>query len=111
MECQYLKRSAKVCRRQVYKGAGTLCADHLGAIPYKMCEGKCGGVVSSKHGRARCTSCDRNAAARASRDKTFLQRQTRVNSARRKASLEPKNAGAGAALPPGIFDEVLGLAP
>lgn len=56
MPCEYLKRDATICDGPGYKG-GTLCFYHLRAIPYKLCEGGCGHVVSTKHSRPKCAKC------------------------------------------------------
>lgn len=55
MPCEYLKRTGKVCGAG---GEGKLCPQHVGATPYVKCQ-SCDRVVSTKHGRALCSSCQR----------------------------------------------------
>ena len=57
MSCEYLKRDATLCGAMGFNG-GRLCYYHRMAIPYKLCSGGCGRVVSTKHGRPRCCKCD-----------------------------------------------------
>ena len=99
MPCEYLKRDAKVCGGLAYRD-GKLCQKHIGAIPYVKCA-SCERVISTKHGRPKCTSCDRTTCAAQSRAKTKEQREARkaaglkaADDAAEKAEVEVKEAKA-----------------
>lgn len=67
--CEFMKRDTKLCGAKIPCNLSAapsvgppLCWRHKGAVPYLMCAANCGKVVSSRHGRSKCSKCDPNGA-------------------------------------------------
>jgi hypothetical protein len=91
--CTYLKRNATICWAPGFAG-GEKCADHIASIPYVMCANGCGRVVSTKHGRPKCTTCDLKGAVMASRARKLAEKTQAIRLAKEKAVADEAQAKA-----------------